>query len=360
MVGADFDDEDETRRLAEASAWRVALFEADLEATADFETWLAADLRNAEALRQVSGTWDRFGEVALEPEFIIARRDALERARRHRQRRFAGSPRWNWSMAGIAASLLVLVLAGPLVGFGLWRAIRADVYQTALGERRTVTLSDGSRIALDSDSLLKVRLGERARLIDLVRGQARFDVAHDARRPFTVHARDKTVVATGTSFNVDLMGANVIVTLIEGRVSILQDRPVHFSAAAAQPAPVLVAKLVAGQQLIAPGFAPGQPEASIAPVLLQKASIERATSWETGQLVFDNEPLATVVARVGRYSDRPIVADENVSGLKVSGVFDAGDLTTFVDAVQRVLPVAAETTQDGAIHLRSTGRTKPR
>jgi len=353
MAGEDIDEADETRRLVEASAWRVALFEADLEATEDFEAWLASDGRNAAAWHQVSAGWDRFGQEAMEPELIIARRDALERARRHKQRRFAGAGGWRFGgRATIAATFLAMVVLGGTAGFGVWRSTRPDVYQTAFGERRSITLADGSHIALDSNSLLKVRLLQKARLLELVRGQAHFEVAHDVARPFTVHARDKTVVATGTSFNVDLFGPNVIVTLIEGRVSVLQDRAARLPIVAPATAPLVVARLAPGEQFVGPLPVAEGSRSTPPPVVLKRVSIDRTTAWETGQLVFENEALSSVAQRVARYTDQPIVVDPDVATLQLSGVFNAGDLPAFVGAVQRVLPVTAATEDDGAVHLR--------
>ena len=347
---------DDVRRLAEASAWRVALFEAGVETNESFETWLTSDPRNPGAWAQVAAPWDRFGEDAMAPELIVARRDALERARRHQQRRLGASLRWRGAGGRIAASLIAGVLLCGLIGLGVWQSNRPELFQTAPGERRTITLADGSVVAMDSNTRLSVRLRGGSRALALLQGQARFDVAHDKARPFTVHAGDKTVVATGTSFNVDLLGANVVVTLIEGRVSILQDAGSSSLAPfrAAPPRPV-VARLAAGEQLVASQSATDRPLAVTPPVVVAKASIEQALSWESGQLVFENEPLSAVVERVDRYTDHPVVADGRAAALRVSGVFNAGDLTTFVDAMQRALPVTAETTDDGVVHLRSRG-----
>jgi transmembrane sensor len=347
---------DDVRRLAEASAWRVALFEAGVETNESFEAWLTSDARNPGAWAQISAPWDRFGEDAMAPELIVARRDALERARRHQQRRLGASLRWRGAGGRIAASLIVGLLLSGLIGLGVWQATKPDLYQTAAGERRTITLADGSVVTMDANSRLRVSLRGGSRALDLLQGQARFDVAHDKTRPFTVHAGDKTVVATGTSFNVDLLGANVVVTLIEGRVSILQDAGSSSSAPfrASPPGPV-VAKLVAGEQLIASQNASDRPVAVTPPVVVAKASIAQALSWQSGQLVFEDEPLSAVVERVDRYTAHPVVADGRAAALRVSGVFNAGDLTTFVDAMQRALPVTAETTDDGVVHLRSRG-----
>src|SRR3546814_19520630 len=94
-------------------------------------------------------------------------------------------------------------------------------YQTEVGERRVALLDDQSRLSLDADSLVEVDMSDRQRELTLVRGRAKFDVAKDPLRPFTVVAGDKMVVATGTSFSVEMVGKVVRVLLYHVRVSVL-------------------------------------------------------------------------------------------------------------------------------------------
>src|SRR3546814_18739257 len=82
-------------------------------------------------------------------------------------------------------------------------------YQTEVGERRVALLDDQSRLSLDADSLVEVDMSDRQRELTLVRGRAKFDVAKDPLRTFTVVAGDKMVVATGTSFSVEMVGKAV-------------------------------------------------------------------------------------------------------------------------------------------------------
>jgi transmembrane sensor len=336
---------EDLRRLAEASAWRVTLSEHDLESSEAFEAWLAADARNGEAWTRAQSGWARFGEAATAPEIMTARRDALDRARRAQARRAGGG---GVSARFAAAAAAVLVVSG---GAGLWWSQQPATYSTARGERRTVMLADGSRMAMDSGTMVKVRLLRDARKLTLVRGQARFDVAHDVMRPFSVTARNQVVVATGTSFNVDVLGPQVMVTLIEGKVSVLQTTPgdpLHPGAVIKHPPPT---RLQAGQELVAID-APG-PAAPVQPPKVAQVNLDGATAWENGQLVFDNEPLSSVVERVGRYSDHSVrVADARTGELRISGVFNAGDLDTFVDTLQRYLPVTSDRQPDGDLILR--------
>lgn len=201
-----------------------------------------------------------------------------------------------------------------------------------------VPLPDGSKVSLDSGSKVRIRYTKDARKLELVAGQARFDVAKDVRRPFSVTARDQTVVATGTAFNIDLLGPKVFVTLIEGHVFVVRESKRQSEL---QPAPIA---LEAGEQLVsAPA---GRPQ-------VRAISIERATSWETGQLTFADEPLGAVAERISRYAEDPISVAPDAAALRVSGVFRAGDTAAFVDMVTSYLPVAADTASDGEITLRA-------
>jgi transmembrane sensor len=323
--------------LAAAASWRVRLTELGLESTIEFEAWLAEDPAHELAWARVQAPWAEIGNQAASPELMELRRDALDRARsqgRQRWRGHADGTRRRTIAAAVA--VLVAVVAGGVVQ---WERSQELVYRTALGERRVVSLEDGSRLSLDSDSEVRVRLRDEARRLELRRGQARFDVAHDAQRPFSVRARDQTVIATGTAFNIDLAGAGVVVTLIEGSVVVT---PADGDAAPREEsAPVT---LSAGQQLIA---------ARAEPRRVAKVRLDHATSWETGELVFEDALLGTVAERVSRYSGTKVSVDANARALRISGVFKTGDVATFVEMVTRYLPVAAVTQRDSGILLRS-------
>ncbi len=342
--------ENDLHRLAEAAAWRVALAEAGLGSSLEFEVWLAKDHENANAWAQVQAPWQRVNENPTAPEVLAAREEALQYVRRERERRHARS---SWFSLRIAASFAAIAMLGA-VGFSTWHASRGDMYQTALGERRSITLADGSNVVLDSNALLKVHFKKEARDLELVRGQAHFSVAHDLTRPFSVHAGDRVVVATGTSFNVDLLGAQVIVTLIEGKVNVLREEVGSWPLPWHDRKQVIVARLNPGQQLVKTN--PRKVEVGAKNEVVRErigsANLDRATAWENGQLVFDNEALASVAERVGRYGPVKLVVKGPAADLRISGVFNSGDISAFVEAVQRTLPVHAECVE-GQIVLRS-------
>jgi len=312
--------EDTVRRLSEAAAWRVYLSEIDANSTVAFEDWLAADSGNRSAWESVDGAMGLIEANTALPEVVALRRRAL-----YDVGRFGRSRRVVFA-TGTAVALITAI-----VGIGAFWLNRPDDYVTQLGERRTITLSDNSKVTLDSGSELRVSYSRQERNLDLVHGQARFAVAHDIQRPFAVHAAGHTVVATGTDFDVDIPGPDVRVTLIQGHVKVVAESG--------------EVGLSAGEQLIA---APNVP-----PRLLH-VDVNDITSWERGRLIFDNEPLSSVVARVSRYSTVPIgVADSRAASIAISGVFNTGDVEGFVETITRYLPVTASRGENGEIWLRS-------
>lgn len=315
------------RPIHEAAAgWRLRLAEGPLsdEEGAAFQGWLDADPRHPAAFDAALGVWDAAGDQADLPEMIVLRGAALESARR------ANAARWRRGVlpraAAIAAALLVAVLAGAWL-FGM-----PTVYRTGVGERELVVLSDGSRLSLDADTAVLVRYSNHRRQLDLLRGRARFDVAKDPLKPFTVAAAGKTVVAVGTEFSVERLDRQVRVVLYEGKVSVLKASATVPVGPARQPADAV---LRPGAELVIADEAPVAQLASV--------DLSRSISWEAGQLVFDDEPLARAVERVNRYSDEKIeVEGQEAAGVLVSGVFTAGDTRAFVDGVSDVFPIDAK------------------
>jgi transmembrane sensor len=329
----------EERRLAEAAAWCARLAERRLETDPALEQWLASDPLNAAAYARAEAIWDEMGELSSTPEFMDLRRGALDIAARQGRRnrgayRFAGP---------IAAAVATLVLLGA--GGATWWAInRPQVYETTVGERRVVPLSDGSQVWLDSDSKVAIRYTSDARKLELLRGQARFDVAHNVARPFSVKARDETVVATGTSFNIDLTGSATLVTLIEGHVAVFGGPPRRSFAAQArrQISPPRAVELAAGQEL---------DVMAATPPVVKTVDLERATAWEEGRLVFEDETLSTAAERISRSSSRSVSVDPAVANLRISGVFNAGDVDGFAQTMSIYLPVKEEYRADGGLVL---------
>lgn len=330
------------RCLVEAAAWRVHLIEAEQANVPGFEMWLAVDARHRAVWDQVQRPWGLIENARATAGVLDLRSRVLSRTHAGLRSRlrpwYAASAtlRFGPRVALGIACALVLTVASAL----WWN--RADVYQTGPRERLSIVLDDGSRVELDSSTRLRVRYSSQARALSLTRGQARFLVAHDVERPFSVTAANREILATGTDFGVDLLGPTLYVTLFEGRVLVLPRNDAQARSAAT--------KLEAGERLEVSRAGATR----IAPV-----NRESATAWQSRQIVFDDEPLATAVERINRYStDRLILADRQIGVLRISGVFRTDDLAGFVDTLTRYLPVNSERRRN-AILLRARHFSPP-
>lgn len=333
---------------------RLGLSTAKDEAA--FEAWLA-DPAHAAAFEAADGPMEALGALAAAPEIQRMRQAALKAAPPHR------TSRAGWRVAaGMAAAIIGVIalaavlldrpsLPGPLGPVdGPATTAPADApsprYATAVGERLEVTLDDGSVMTLNTASVVEVDYSAASRGIRLLRGQALFQVAHQADRPFVVAAGDRRIIARGTAFDVRLDGDDVQVVLIEGRVDV--QPTVRSGLARILPA--------LSQQTLSPGE---QLEARHeGPMRVKAADVARTTSWRRGQAVFHEDRLETAVAEMNRYSAAPIViGDPRIAALPISGVFGVARPENFVAAVTTFHPVDAVKRADGATVLsgRETG-----
>jgi transmembrane sensor len=314
--------------LEQASAWVVRLHGDPQDADLDrFEQWRGQSAGHASAFEHALATWVSVDEHAAADPILAMRRDALARARQVRSR---WRPRWL-----AAAAVAVVVIAPALVWWSMREAPPLE-YHTALGEQRVIVLADGSRMSLDALTQVAVRYTDDARNIQLLSGRANFEVAKDVTRPLKVKAGPRTVTAVGTVFTVEREPRTVVVTLLEGVVAVTSRAA---NAGGAEPRPIELAPL---QQL---------SMSDAGRVELRKVDRDEALAWREGKLVFDDEPLARVIARMNNYGATPLVADGAAAQLRISGVFKAGDTVAFTDALKVYFPLE-EIHESGAIHLR--------
>lgn len=322
-------------RRAEAAVWRTRVTEQpDLALSPEYLDWLADPL-NRQLYDEADEAWAFFDGLGATPEMIKLRREALGDARRAASRRWAS---FGGGRAAVAAALVAIILS---VGALMFAAPAfPHTYRTGVAERRVVMLDDGSRLSLDAATVVKVRYSRDARRLELKRGQARFDVAHNPARPFMVDAGDRRVIATGTAFNIDLAGPEVVVTLLEGSVVVQPEA----GRSVAGPGKPPVVSMKQGERLIAVA-------ASSTPIV-EPVDLQGVTAWERGQLMFTDEPLAEAVRKVNRYAAEPITVDPSAAGVRVSGAFDAADTAAFLDAMTSYFDVEAARSDDGSVVLR--------
>jgi transmembrane sensor len=235
---------------------------------------------------------------------------------------------------------LAATLAAVAIASVLWSTSSARLYYTAVGENRSVTLADGSTIALGGDTRLEVSLSRKVRAIELARGEALFKVAKDPDRPFEVRAGAATVIAVGTEFNVQRDSDRAIVSVTEGRVLV---EPVsHFLPLSVlqQFEPKLrPVRLSAGQQTMAGISGIEEPTTVEDPTA--------ATAWQMGRLAFHLQPLRYVLEHVNRYAPKRIVLGEDSLGsLVITGTVQRENIDGWIGSLERAFALQASEESD--------------
>lgn len=320
---------------------------------ASFAAWLAASDANARAYRKANGVWDVFEQGDADPHLTALRQAALAaRPARKRWLPLLGAG----LAAGLAAAAVLLpgqlgltgnsshAPASEVIASADAPTAAGTRFATAKGERRTVALPDGTRVTLNTDTAIALAYSARGRHVRLMRGQALFEVAKDAGRPFTVEAAGRRVTALGTVFEVRLDPGRMKVVLVEGRVVV--DR-----ASAAEPADPAPTLLKPGQALVAELGIPQR----VAPV-----DVGNELLWRDGYVSLEDAPLAAAAAEMSRYTPAPVrVLDEETGRMRISGVFRTGDAERFAGLVRELLPVRTERLPDGTVLLARASAVAP-
>jgi transmembrane sensor len=355
---------DSVRIERRAAAWLVRRDgEAwDAAAQAALDQWLAQDLAHRVAFLRLASAWEESGRLkalgagiahagvpprgawhrapatpATPLEAIAPPREAATPALADlvfAPRTTGRGVRWP-ALASVAALLLVAVCVSVLLGWQHYAVQERASYASQIGDLRTVALSDGSSATLSSDSRIDIALSRAQRHIDLQQGEAFFEVAKDAGRPFVVGAGTRRAVAVGTRFSVRRDGASVRVVVTEGTVRLESDA----ADGRAQPTTLLPAGSIA----IA-----GPDGVLVRSVSL--ADAERILDWRSGLLSFEHATLGEAVAEFNRYNTRKlVVADGRAAALQVAGTFQWSNTQGFVRLLERGFPVRAEHRADQVV-----------
>lgn len=254
--------------------------------------------------------------------------------------------KWRLSVGAIAAGV-----AAVLVAFWLLPAA-SQRYATGPGEQRSILLADGSRVTLNSASSADVDLEKHRRIIHLLSGEALFQVSHDPARPFDAYSDGAVVRAIGTEFNIDMRSSYVAVTVLQGRVAVMNGaqaslpvssggRPGSVGPAVQSfPAPAGALLLGAAERVIITPAGVGNPQ--------RVDDLSAITAWTRGQLMFDSRPLGEVVDELNRASAQQIVIQSSqLSHRKVTGVIQLDDPASFLSFLSDVPGVVIRKSSDG-------------
>lgn len=313
---------------AEAAAWVARLHGPNRtpHVEAGLRRWLADDPEHAAAFELLTDTWEKSARL---------RRRPLEQVASWEGPGF----RISFPRAALAAGTTVVLAILATIFY-----LHTDAVMTGVGELRTLTLDDGSRVHLNTDTRVRVHYDKQTRHVSLERGEALFEVAKRPDWPFIVTAGGREIKALGTEFVVRRDGKRLSVMLMEGKVTVTHGTEGQSNHS---PPEAETFTLIPGDRVTFVG--------SATPTLDRPAP-ERITAWLRGEVALDNTSLADAVAEMNRYSHQRIVADDPaLAAIRVSGIFQAGDLANFAQAVARMHHIKVLNQQDEIVLM--TGET---
>jgi transmembrane sensor len=281
----------------------------------ELDAWLDASPAHRLAYWRVKGAWDHANRLS-----------AIRTS--NSEQTVIPSSRRSWSgLFRVVAGLAAIATVGAAGALFFFSSSSDKVYSTALGVRETIKLSDGSQIELNTDSAVHIVENAQRREATLDRGEAYFQIRHDAAHPFVVEVGDHRITDLGTKFLVREHAGRVEVALVEGRA--------RFESASAR-IPSLAAVLKPGDLAVANAN-------SIVVTNKSAQAMNDELGWRRGLLVFRRTPLADAAAEFNRYNSRKIIiADADIARLQIGGTFQANNPEVFARVARDILGLRAE------------------
>ena len=317
-----------------AALWAARLDGSELSASdrAELDEWLAAD----PAHRGLLSGYCQFSADLERPLASLVESGAVQMPgaaasassqKRSRLKLFTGS-----ALAAIAAAIMFAVwIAQPQTQF--------NEIATAIAQRQSITLSDGTRVDLNAHTRLEVAISASERRVRLAAGEAFFEVQKDPGRPFIIETPAGSVRVTGTTFNVRSDATSSLeVTVVEGSVQV---RTGGEDASSGPPV-----SLGAGDKLSS-----GPNGVSVK--ALSDAAVANTLAWRQGQIVFDGVPIRQALARFSRYHGKAMSVADDVAGLLVGGRYSLDDPSGFFAALEELFPVQVTSEADGSVRIKS-------
>jgi len=299
------------------------------ETVRDLEAWLhESDLHRTVYLR-LEHSWraaDRIGSLGAGVMPPSLRHSASSTG-------YQGGPRW---VSLAAAACLVLIVAagvwqvGPQLYHGYSDDVEVTRIETTIGMRKKVGLPDGSDIELNTSSAMRAALSTDVREVWLDKGEAYFEIRHDASRPFLVHAGNRQVAVLGTKFSVRREGDKVTVLVSEGKVRVDDLNANHV---------VHSTTITGGDMAIGSGGA--------TLVADSKIRVEDALSWRKGMLSFNQERLSDIASEFNRYNNQRLVIEgDDVAAIRIGGTYPASNPQEFAQLLSDAYGLQVRTTRN--------------
>ena len=313
----------------------------------ELDAWLSESNAHRQALLDAASLWDDMS-VLNELSGLFPQPTSRQSSKKRNMPKTA--------VWGIAATFLVMAIAVGVVVQRTWLnstpefAAVTQKVQTGVGEQKNVTLADGSKLHLNTNSVVTVDFSSTARNIVLLKGEAHFEVAHAASRPFSVTAGNNTVTAVGTAFNMQYVDDNAFELVVTDGKVLVKDR---FKASSSNESlftkrPVAEEGLLmfAGEKATVQGKVEARESMS-------QNDIDDDLAWQQGMIVFKGEPLEAVLAEIGRYTPvRFNISDESLRKRRVAGYFKVGDIDGLLSALKSSFNINYEKVTETSIELK--------
>lgn len=302
----------------EACRWILRLDERALtdNEVVELNEWVKQSERHKQVLLDLSASWS---DMDLLSVLAVSTQDTVEN-KRPSQRKLSKT-RWYYS-----AAASVMLFIGAVLSWQSYQAVQYSPEEATLtseiGQTEQYELADGSQVWLNTQTKVETHYEREARQLTLVEGEAHFAVEKDADRPFEVSAGRYLVRAIGTAFSVRLIDDQVQVVVTEGVVEIIDTlEELNF----------VPQRLKAGEATVVDPA----PMAKAVLTTLAEVDLERKLSWREGRLIFDGEPLQTVVSEVSRYTPINIdIATDALKQKRIGGQFSTGKTEELFEALE--------------------------
>ena len=328
----------------QAAEWFTLMQSGDVSASdrEALQAWLAEHSDHDKAFKQMELLWQDLGDVADTAEGRALRQSVESESIAARLQQLLMAPLINlkniFSVPTYAMALAVFCIAVGALMLPIAKEPVTVYYSTQHGEIKTIVLADNSEITLGAKSAIRTHISESDRTVELLNGEAFFDIAKDRQKPFSVAVNDVLIEVVGTQFNVQKIRDAVNVAVLEGIVKV-------FEQAASQTVSLPDLVLTAGQKV----------------VKLNDRAFESVTAvsssdlgaWRLGRLIYRDISLADIVADAGRYFDGKIILQsDDLDDVKVTMTLRTDQVGQLPEMLAQTLPLKVQVISEKLILLK--------
>ena len=338
---------------AEAATWiarldRGGLSEEELVAVRE---WIGRSPEHYASISRLADIWSDLDGLS---EILdgVKPRTPIHEVRGGQQSKIWSRP----ARAGVFAVLIMAVVIGVFFGSSnIYRSYTTQEstwqasYLTAIGKQQTVTLRDGSRVQLNTDTVIDIDFDGRHRKVRLVKGEALFEIIHNQSRPFLVYVGTNVIRAVGTSFVVKLIGDEIEVTIKEGRVEL---KSLDDDTQNRLKTELTIASAVfdAGQTVKL-----NKEIQTLQEIVTEE--IDRKLAWRDGLIIFSGEQLDQVVEEISRYTPvKIVITDPELNMLRIGGRFKIGETDAMLEVLETGFGVSVNRVSKDLVYLAADSR----